>query len=525
MQLQEIIESLRALPEEERLQIVQEAVDATKDLKWLANPGPQQRAVDCEADELYFGGGAGGGKSSLIIGLALTQHRRSLILREFNKDAVALGEELLKMAGSSDGWNGQTLRYRAHDKLIEFAGIPNEKDKERHKGVARDLICFDELGDVFESQYTFIIGWCRSTIPGQRCRVVSTGNPPTRAKGLWVIKRWAAWLDPAHPNPAKDGELRWYTTGEEGIEIEVDGRGPHLIGGQMIEAKSRTFIRARLEDNPDLANTGYESTLAAMPAELRAAYRDGKFDASLKDHPFQLIPTAWILEAQKRWSPQIPYGIPMCAMAADPGGGGRDNTTVASRHDGWFAPILVIPSKLTPLGRDVAGLIVANRRNEAAVCVDMGGGYGGAPYQTLIENGIEPRAYKGAEKTSRRTADGKLGFTNLRTAVHWRFREALDPSQPGGSPIALPPNPRMVAGLTALTFEVTPHGIKALSKEEVCDRLGFSPDESDAVVMCYDTGPRHVGYSSDYGPDQRPGHTRFPKIDLGPRRRGLALRR
>lgn len=520
MALDDVLARLRALPQAQRAELERTALEATKHLAWVPNPGPQTKAYYSEADEVFYGGEAGGGKSHLAIGLALTQHRRSLILREFNQDAMALGDELLKVVGATDGWNGQQLRYKSADRLIKFAGLPNEKDKQRYKGDPHDLIVWDEVGDFFESQYLFINGWNRTTTPEQRCRILSTGNPPTRGKGLWVIKRWAAWLDPKHPNPAKDGELRWYTTGENGEEIEVDGPGPHLIGNDLVRAKSRTFIRAKLEDNPDLMATDYGSTLAALPKELRDAYRDGRFDASLKDHPFQVIPTAWVLEAQKRWTPYIPDGLPMCALAVDPACGGPDDTVLASRHDGYFPPLVVVPGKQTPLGRDVAALIVQNRRQAADVCIDMGGGYGGSPFEAMVDNGITPRAYKGAEKTTKRTIEGKLGFTNLRSATYWQFREALDPGQQNGSPIALPPDPLLVSELTVLTYEVTPHGIQVLPKEKVRAILGHSPGRADAVVMCWTTGPRHVAYSTDFGPDQRRGGgSRTPKVDLGPRRR------
>src|SRR3546814_1539203 len=78
-----------------------------------------------------------------------------------------------------------------------------------------------------------------------------------------------------------------------------------------------------------------------------------------------------------------------------------------------------------------------------------------------------------------------LGFYNKRSETIWRFREALDPSQPGGSPIALPPDPMLVADLTAPTFTVPPRGIKVESKEDVCKRLGRSTDRGDAVVMAW----------------------------------------
>jgi hypothetical protein len=524
MQLAEILDALNGLPPEQRKQVEQEAIEATKHLKWVPNPGPQTEAYYCEADELFFGGEAGGGKSDIGIGLSLNEHERSLILREFNEDARALGDRLIQIVRSDDGWNGQLLRYKAQDLLVEFAGVPNEKDKQRHKGNPHDLIVFDEVGDFFESQYTFIIGWNRSTTPGQRCRVVATGNPPTRAKGLWVIKRWGAWLDPTHPNPAKPGELRWYTTDEEGRDVEVDGPGPHLIGGEMVRAKSRTFIRSKLSDNPDLASTNYASTLAALPKELRDAYRDGRFDASLKDDPHQIIPTSWIRLAQQRWTSRPPQGVPMCAMGVDASGGGEDPMVMAPRHDGWFAPLIAIPGKDIPvdrIGPHCAGLVVSHRRDDALVIVDMGGGYGGSMHDHLKANGVEVCGYKGAEGTTKRSRDGKLKLVNVRTAAYWSFREALDPAQEGGSPIMLPEDPELVADLTAATFEVTPHGIRAESKEKVCERLGRSTDKGDAAVMSWWTGPKMITHFSQWRADQRAGGARNAplKANLGPRRR------
>lgn len=319
---------------------------------------------------------------------------------------------------------------------------------------------------------------------------MATGNPPTRAKGLWVIKRWAAWLDPNHPKPARDGELRWYTSGEDGNEIEVDGPGPHLIDGEPVMARSRTFIRSKLSDNPDLAKTNYDANLAALPKELRDAYRGGKFDLSLRDDPWQVIPTAWIREAQRRWTSMPPKGVPLCAIGVDVAAGGADNTVLSKRHDSWFAPLLAVPGVQTPLGSDVAGLIFSHLRDDATVCLDMGGGYGSGPYETLHGNGVRVYPYKGAESASGRTRDGKLAFVNKRSEACWRFREALDPDQMGGSPVMLPEDPELVADLTALTFEVTPHGIKVIAKEKLVESLGRSTDKGDAVIMSWYVGDK-----------------------------------
>ncbi len=72
------------------------------------------------------------------------------------------------------------------------------------------------------------------------------------------------------------------------------------------------------------------------------------------------------------------------------------------------------------------------------------------------------------------------------------FREALDPDQPGGSAIQLPPDTRLLADLASTKFSTTAVSgrlvIQAERKEDVVSRLGRSPDKADAVVMCWYKG-------------------------------------
>ena len=497
--LDEVIARLSKLPDTQRDRAIQESLDATKHLIWVPNPGPQTAAYRSLADELYYGGQAGGGKSDLACGLGLTKHEKSLILRRFNDDAKVLAERTLGIIGNRDGYNGQAQILRLENRMLEYGGCKDLEDRQRYKGDPHDLICFDEIPDFLEAQYTFIIGWNRSANPKQRCRVVCTGNPPTTAEGLWVIKRWAAWLDPKHEKygKVKEGELLWYTT-IDGQDTEVDGPGPHHINGEAIMAKSRTFIRAKLSDNPDLANTNYDAVLAAMPEELRNAYRGGRFDAGLKDKAFQLIPTEWVRAAQERWTDKPPVGVPMCAMAIDCTGGGNDPMVIVWRHDGWFAPCVTIQGheiQAHMAGRAAAGHVVMYRRDNAIMIVDMGGGYGGPLYEHLHMNfdthaDMEPivKAYKGSEASIRRTQDGTIGFNNRRTEALWKFREALDPGQVGGSPIMLYPGNIILGDLTAPTYELRRGQYHAETKESVCKKLGRSTNEGDSVCMAWTAG-------------------------------------
>jgi hypothetical protein len=69
MLLDELVARLTQLPGKTRT--------STATMAWVPNPGPQAQAFVCEADELFYGGEAGGGKTDLGIGLALTTHKRS----------------------------------------------------------------------------------------------------------------------------------------------------------------------------------------------------------------------------------------------------------------------------------------------------------------------------------------------------------------------------------------------------------------------------------------------------------------
>jgi hypothetical protein len=507
--LEAIERLIEGLSDDKKLQLANLPGVKEKLNRWKPNPGPQTQAYLSEADELFYGGQAGGGKTDLIVGLSLTAHDKSLVLRRTNKEASKLVERYVEVLGNRHGFNGQENIWRVDGRVIDISGCQHEDDKQKFKGTPHDLIAFDEVSDFAESQYRFIIGWNRSANKNQRCRVVAAGNPPTTPEGLWVLKYWGPWVDPSHPNPAKPGELRWFTT-IEGRDTEVDGAGPHMVGGEPIIARSRTFIPAQLSDNPDLAETNYGSVLAGLPEELRAAYKEGRFDAALKDNPFQVIPTAWIFAAQARWKPEGFRDVTMTAMALDPAGGGNDAEELIWRHGGWFSEPVTTKGSETSDGSRAAGLIVEHRRHNAPVIVDVGGGYGGAVIQRLGDNAIAHHAFNGANSSTGRTKDGKLTFANKRAQAWWKFREELDPDQEGGSVIALPPGPDIRADLAAPHWQLTQRGIQVEPKLDIRKRIGRSPGKGDAIVMCLTEGQAVVTRELHNATRHKP-----PKVILG----------
>jgi len=492
-QLDALLERIAGLPERSKAGVVAHAIAASGHLAWIPNPGPQTQAYYCQADELFYGGSAGSGKSDLLLGLALNNHQRSLILRRVNKDVGELGERMTAIRGTNAGYNAQMRIARLAGRIIELAGCEMETDKQRYKGRAHDLKGYDEIADFLESQYLFINQWCRSATSGQRSRIVVCGNPPTTAEGQWVVRRWAAWLDPNHPHPALSGELRWYLR-IGGEEVEVEGPGPHEIKGERkpILAMSRAFIRGTLDDNPELEATGYDSQLASAPEELRRAYRDGDFTVGLTDDDWQTIPTAWIEAAVQRWDDRPPKGLAMTAIGVDIAQGGSDQTVLACRYGGWYGPLIATPGKDTREGYQVSGLVVRHRRDRCPVIVDVGGGFGADALISMKDNGIAVLPFNGVNASVAKSRCKQFGFRNKRAEAYWRFREALDPEQEGGSVIALPNDPLLKADLAAAHWQNTRNGILIEDKDDIRKRIGRSPDRADAVVMALSEGDRAV---------------------------------
>lgn len=462
--------------------------------KFVPSPGPQTDAWNCKADILLYGGQAGGGKSSLGIGLALAAHRRSLIMRRRYTDLSGLTDETIKFNGTRRGFNGAappSLRTD-DDRLIEFGACQHLGDEEAWFGRAHDLLVFDEGWQFLEHQVRILMTWVRSAVPGQRCRVLIPTNPPLSADGEWLVRMFAPWVDDTYPNPAAPGELRWFVTDDAGKDIEVPGPEPVQVEGRELRPMSRTFIRSSVDDNPFLKDTDYKAKLDSLMPRERASMRDGNFMATRRDSDDQVIPSVWVKEAQARWKPQLPPEVPMCAVGVDPASGGECENVFALRYDGYYPELKIVPGRETPNGEGISGHIINHRRDGAAIVIDMAGGFGNLPFVELKNNDIAVIAHKGSEGSNARTKDGLFGFYNKRAEVIWRFREALDPNREGGSIICLPPDQQLVADLTSFLYDVVPYKgrscIKIETKEEMVKRLGRSPDRGDAVIMAWSAG-------------------------------------
>ncbi|MFG7044095.1 terminase family protein [Burkholderia pseudomallei] len=453
--------------------------------KWIPLPGPQSQAYECDADLILYGGAAGGGKSDLALGKALTKHRRSLILRrEFPQleGMVERSKEMFSAHGSYNEKGWWRCNFEKKSRFIRFGSVQHKKDLKKLQGRPHDLLVFDEAANFPAAFVQFLTTWIRTEHQDQKCQLLLCSNPPTDPEGDWLLEWFAPWLDPNHPNQAKPGELRWYIiVGDE--HIEVDSPAPVKRGEETYTPQSRTFIPARVTDNPYYAGTGYVAKLQALPEPLRSKMLKGDFAAGREDSAFQVIPSAWVKAAQERWKQREKPKTPMTAIGVDVARGGKDKTVATPRFDNYFDTPVCEPGQSTPNGQAVATLVMNMRRDDATVNIDIGG-VGTSPYDVLAEKiGMKAVAMNGAEGSDARDKSGQLAFVNARAEWYWKLREALDPV--GGDELAIPPDPELLADLTTPRWKLTARGIQIEAKEEIIKRIKRSPDKGDSLVYAH----------------------------------------
>lgn len=456
-----------------------------------------------------YGGQAGGGKTDLLLGEAVTRHKKSVIFRREATQLRDIIERSKEIIGSRGELNESLHIWRGlpGGRSMEFGGIKEDRDINKWRGRPHDLKGLDEATEFTEQQVRLTMAWNRSTDPAQKCQTILAFNPPTTAEGRWIIDFFAPWLDRQHPHPAAPGELRWYARIDD-KDVERPNGDPFEHNGETVKPTSRTFIPARVQDNPYLANTDYVTKLQSLPEPLRSQLLYGDFTAGVKDDEWQVIPTEWVRLAQGRWKADGKGNLtPLTALGVDVSRGGDDSSVLAPRYDNWFDELVIYSGKVILTGPHLVEKIIffLLTRGEATatdktirypdygltlqivvssvpVNIDVIG-WGASAYDVSRAHGITARAVNVGESSKARDKSGKLGFVNKRAELLWRFREALDPVS--GEQIALPPDPVLLADLTSARYSIQSNGIKIESKEDIKKRIGRSPDRGDAVVLAY----------------------------------------
>lgn len=223
-----------------------------------------------------YGGAAGGGKSeSLVVdalryvGRGYGKHYRAILFRrtfpELEDSLIPRAWEFYPRFGGR--YNEQKKRWTfPAGETVRFAHLEHESDVQAHASAEYQFIGFDELTSFTEAQYVFLWSRLRSS-RGVPCRMRAGTNPGGEGHA-WVFARWGAWLDPQSKIAAGPGQVLHFRRQANGSETVVP-RGTSL-------AKGRTFIPARLEDNPTLFADGqYEANLQQLDPVTRERLRRG----------------------------------------------------------------------------------------------------------------------------------------------------------------------------------------------------------------------------------------------------------
>jgi hypothetical protein len=487
LSIPEIAELAEYLTEDEKRELAEIMEADRARMMWRPLPGPQTMAYYCDADVLGYGGAAGGGKTDLMLGKSINQHRISYILRREATQMKGIYRRMTEIMGGTDGFNASNKLWRIGDgREVQFGSTPNLGDEMNYQGQARDFLGIDEAANFLRAQIIFLMGWVRTTIEGQQTQSLLTFNPPTTAEGRWLVDYFAPWLDDMHPNPAAPGELRWFCT-LDGEELEWHDGVPFDYRGEWVIPQSRSFVPSRISDNPFLVRTNYMSTLQALPEPLRSQMLYGDFKAGMTDDPWQVIPTAWIKAAQERWTKRVPRPD-FVSLGVDVARGGSDNTTIARcTQDLYFDELLEYPGKETPDGETTAALCIAANRNHAPIHIDVIG-VGASPYDFLKNARQQTIGVNVSERSLDTDQSGRLSFKNQRSALWWKFRELLDPVN--NHNVCLPPDRNLLVELAAPKWKVQGSTIYVESREDIIERIGRSPDRATAVIMAAIRTPR-----------------------------------
>lgn len=262
-------------------------------------PGPQTEFQASTADIAFFGGKAGTGKTRTVVHDSLRWvHLPGFVAAFFRRDKErfeALWEEMEKLYPLRGGIGARNdLRWRfpngARVSCFGLRGL--SVDREKHRGPRYACIYFEEVTEISEADFFFLVSRNGSTIPGFRAYVRATCNP--QAKG-WVRSFLDWWIgEDGFPIRERCGRLRWFVRTESNVFAWGDSREELLARFPGREPLSVTFIPGG--QIVEELGAEYAAKLDALPRHQRRADKEGNWNAHeskgdwFKREDFKLVP-------------------------------------------------------------------------------------------------------------------------------------------------------------------------------------------------------------------------------------------
>ena len=254
-------------------------------------PGPQTQFLVCDADVVFYGGSAGGGKTYALL-LDPLYHVDNgkfgaVIFRRTTKQITSEGGlwdtslELYSAIGGVPKQSPSLMHEFPSGMKVSFAHMEYEKNRFDWQGSQIPWIGFDEIPHFTWKQFTYMLSRNRSTsdVAG---KIRGTCNPDPDS---WVRKFIDWWIgSDGLVIKERSGVIRWFIL----IGDEVfwgDTRG-ELIDRFQESSKdeilplSFTFIRSTLDDNQILLkkDPSYRAKLNALPRVEQAQLKYGNWN-------------------------------------------------------------------------------------------------------------------------------------------------------------------------------------------------------------------------------------------------------
>ena len=247
--------------------------------------GPQWKFVVCDADIVFYGGSAGGGKSYALLIDAMhdadNKDYGAVIFRRTTKQVRAEGglwdtaRNLYSMIGGKSNESDLQITLPSGAR-IGFAHMEHEKNRFDWQGSQIPYIGFDELTHFTWQQFSYMLSRNRSA-HGFKTRIRATLNPDPDH----FARRWIDWyLDgDGYAIPERSGAIRYFVIVDD-VAVFSDKKADLKEAYPTIEPMSFTFISSSVYDNKILLDKDpkYLANLDALPRVERERLKQGNWN-------------------------------------------------------------------------------------------------------------------------------------------------------------------------------------------------------------------------------------------------------